>query len=138
MNIDHICIAVRSIDRALPRFLDIFGYNQKTEKITNTRQKVNVVFLEKQASLDIKLIEPSAIDSPLIESLKKGEGLHHICFKTEKTVPEEVEILKQKGLRVLADSEKGEAFDDELIAFMYAGFGLNIEVIDTEKRRGVI
>jgi methylmalonyl-CoA/ethylmalonyl-CoA epimerase len=138
MNIDHICIAVRSIDRAIPRFLDIFGYRQKTEKITNTRQKVNVVFLEKQESLDIKLIEPSGTDSPLIESLKKGEGVHHICFKTAKSVPEEVDILKQKGLRVLADADMGEAFDNELIAFLYAGFGLNIEVIDSDKRRGVI
>ncbi|MES9924061.1 MAG: VOC family protein [Candidatus Thiodiazotropha endolucinida] len=138
MNIDHICIAVRSIDRTIPRIADIFGYTQKTNKITNTRQKVNVVFLEKQESLDIKLIEPSSPDSPLIESLKKGEGLHHICFKTEKSVPFELDILKQKGLRVLADAEKGEAFDDELIAFMYAGFGLNIELIDTDKRRGLI
>ncbi|PUB85001.1 MAG: methylmalonyl-CoA epimerase [gamma proteobacterium symbiont of Ctena orbiculata] len=138
MNIDHICIAVRSIDRAIPRIADMFGYTQKTNKITNTRQKVNVVFLEKQESLDIKLIEPSSPDSPLVDSLKKGEGLHHICFKTDKSVSLELDLLKQKGLRVLADAEKGEAFDDELIAFIYAGFGLNIELIDTDKRRGLI
>ncbi|MEW8027516.1 MAG: VOC family protein [Candidatus Thiodiazotropha sp.] len=138
MKIDHICIAVRSIDRAIPRLFDIFGYTQKTEKITNTRQKVNVVFLEKQESLDIKLIEPSGSDSPLIESLKKGEGLHHICFKTDKCVSEELDVLKQKGLRVLSDAKKGEAFDDEMIAFLYAGFGLNVEIIDTDKRRAVI
>jgi methylmalonyl-CoA/ethylmalonyl-CoA epimerase len=138
MKIDHICVAVRSIDRAVPKFFDMFGYRQKTEKITNTRQKVNVVFLELEGSLDIKLIEPSGKDSPLIDSLKKGEGLHHICFKTESSVQDEVEVLSQKGLRVLANAEKGEAFDDELIAFLYAGFGLNVEVIDTDKRRGTI
>ncbi|MES9969192.1 MAG: VOC family protein [Candidatus Thiodiazotropha sp.] len=138
MNIDHICIAVRSIDRAILRLTDIFGYEQKTIKITNTRQKVNVVFLEKENSLDIKLIEPTDPKSPLIESLKNGEGLHHICFKTDKCITEEITTLKNKGLRVLSDAEKGEAFDDELIAFMYAGFGLNIELIDTDKRRGLI
>jgi methylmalonyl-CoA epimerase len=138
MKVDHICISVRSIDRAIPKFKEVFGYRQKTQKITNTRQKVNVVFLESEGSLDIKLIEPSGKDSPLIESLKKGEGLHHICFKTDASVEDEVEVLSQKGLRVLADAEKGEAFDDELIAFLYAGFGLNIEVIDTDKRRGLI
>ncbi len=138
MKIDHICIAVRSIERAIPRFVEIFGYKQKTDKITNTRQKVNVVFLEKQESLDIKLIEPSDSESPLIQSLKKGEGLHHICFKTENGVTEELENLRMKGLRVLSEAEKGEAFDDELIAFIYAGYGLNIELIDTDKRRGII
>jgi catechol 2,3-dioxygenase-like lactoylglutathione lyase family enzyme len=138
MKIDHICIAVRSIDRTLPRMLDLFGYRQKTEKITNTRQQVNVVFLELDDSLDIKLIEPSGKDSPLVDSLKKGEGLHHICFKSENSVQHEVEVMSKKGLRVLANAEQGEAFDDELIAFLYAGFGLNIEIIDTDKRRGII
>ncbi|MCU7874356.1 MAG: VOC family protein [Candidatus Thiodiazotropha sp. (ex Lucinoma borealis)] len=138
MQIDHICIAVRSIDRAMDRFNDIFGYHQKTEKVTNTRQQVNVVFLEKAGSLDIKLIEPSCKKSPLISFLKKGEGLHHICFKSETTVDVELCKLKDKGVRVLTEPEIGEAFDNEKISFIYAGFGLNIELIDTDKRAGTI
>lgn len=135
MNLDHICIAVRSIEKSIDRLCKTLGYAIKTEKITNTRQQVNVQFLGKTGSLDIKLIEPSQKDSPLVNFLKKGEGLHHICFLSEdmnKTIIE----MTQNGGRLLSGPEPGEAFDDEKIAFLFAGSGLNVEIIDTEKRRG--
>jgi hypothetical protein len=44
----------------------------------------------------------------------------------------------EKGARVLVSPEPGEAFDNENIAFVYVDLGLNIELIDTEKRAGRI
>ena len=41
-----------------------------------------------------------------------------------------------EGLRILTSPEPGEAFDNELIAFLFAGNGLNIELIDTDKKAG--
>lgn len=105
--------------------------------MTNSRQKVNVVFLSKPGSVDLKLIEPASEDSPLWSSLRKGEGLHHVCFKTDDTVAT-LEELVSRGLRVLSHPAPGEAFNDHLIAFGYAGCGLNIELIDTEERRAVL
>ena len=137
MKLDHICIAVRSIDAAAEKLCPLLGYSRKTEKVTNTRQKVNVVFLARPGSLDIKLIEPFGEDSPLWQSLRKGEGLHHLCFRTDDTTLA-IQDLEARGMRVLAPPAPGEAFDDALIAFGYAGCGLNIELIDTDRRRGVI
>jgi methylmalonyl-CoA/ethylmalonyl-CoA epimerase len=37
-------------------------------------------------------------------------------------------------LRILTPPQPGEAFEDEKIAFVYAGDGLSIELIDTDKR----
>ncbi len=136
MNIDHICIAVRSIDRAAIRLSELFGYSVATGKVLNTLQNVNVQFLKKDNSLDIKLIEPGNRDSDLINFLKKREGLHHICFKSDD-VWSSVKEFEKKGARVLSPPQPGEAFDDELITFLYAGHGLNVEVIDTDKRRNV-
>lgn len=45
MKLDHVCIAVRSIDAAVARLAPLLGYVQRTGRVTNTRQKVNVVFL---------------------------------------------------------------------------------------------
>lgn len=137
MVIDHICIATKSIDRVVERLSDLFNYKIKTNKITNTKQKVNVQFLQKKDSLDIKVIEPSDSDSPLWPFVKKGGGLHHICFKADN-INLACKLLEEKGLRIITAPEPGEAFDNELIAFCYAGFGLNIELIDTDKRRGLI
>ena len=135
MQIDHIAVAVRSIDAAAERLSALLGYVRKTTKVTNTRQKVNVVFLSKEASLDIKLIEPSDAESPLWDFVRKGGGLHHLCFKVPDVATACAE-LAGKGARVIAQPAPGEAFDDHLIAFLYLGLGLNVEVIDTDARRG--
>jgi methylmalonyl-CoA/ethylmalonyl-CoA epimerase len=137
MQLDHVCIAVRSIESAVAKLGPLLGYRPRTGRVTNSRQKVNVLFLSKPGSLDLKLIEPASKDSPLWASLRKGEGLHHLCFKTDN-IPTTLEELSGRGLRVLSHPAPGEAFDDHLIAFGYAGFGLNIELIDTDERRGVL
>lgn len=136
MTFDHVCIAVRSIDKSIDRLCKVLGYSVKTEKISNTRQQVNVQFITKSGSMDIKLIEPSDKHSPLINFLKKGEGLHHICFMSDD-MGETILDMTSHGGRLLAGPEPGEAFDDEDIAFLFAGSGLNVEIIDTKKRRGL-
>ncbi len=136
MKIDHVCIAVRSIETAAQRLGRLFGYEVATDKVHNSRQDVLVQFLKKTGSLDIKLIEPGSKDSNLISFLKKGEGLHHLCFKTDD-LDQSIEWMLDNRARLIAESEPGEAFDDEKIAFIYAGFGLNVELIDTDKRRGL-
>jgi len=137
MHIDHVCIAVRSIETAVARLCPLLGYSPRTRKVTNTRQKVNVLFLSRSGSIDIKLIEPATNDSPLWQSLRKGEGLHHLGFRTDDTVAT-LEELQRRGTRVLSAAAPGEAFDDGLIAFVYAGCGLNVELIDTDRRRDEI
>ena len=133
MVLDHVCVAVRSIDRAANRYCELFGYEIETEVVENTRQQVLVQFLSKEGSLDIKLIAPSNPKSPLVEFLKKGEGLHHVCFKVDD-LESGVSTLQEKKARLLAGPEPGEAFCGENIGFVYAGHGLNVELIDTDCR----
>lgn len=137
MQIDHIAIAVRSVEKATERLCGLLGYTPRTEKVTNTRHKVNVVFLHKPGSLDIKLIEPSDADSPLWDFVKKGGGLHHLCFKVAD-VSRACDDMAEKGVRILSPPTPGEAFDDNLIAFCYLGLGVNAELIDTDARRSVV
>lgn len=137
MHIDHVCVAVRSIDKAAEKLGRTLGFKPRTAKVTNTRQQVNVQFLKRDGSIDIKLIEPSGESSPLWQFLKRGDGLHHICFRVDD-VRRQLAALEANGLRVLAPPEPGEAFDDELIAFGFAGCGLNLELIDTDRRRGTL
>jgi methylmalonyl-CoA/ethylmalonyl-CoA epimerase len=137
MQLDHVCIAVRSIDSAIEKLAPLLGYKPSTERVTNSRQNVNVLFLSKPGSVDLKLIEPASEESPLWASLRKGEGLHHLCFRTDNTQTK-LDELAERGLRVLSRPAPGEAFNDHLIAFGYAGCGLNIELIDTDERRGAL
>jgi methylmalonyl-CoA/ethylmalonyl-CoA epimerase len=105
--------------------------------VINTLQKVRVVFLAKEGSLTVKLIEPTDSTSPIHTFAKRGGGLHHLCFKCND-VNDEIERLKGQGLRVLVEPQPGEAFENEKIAFIFAKQGMNIELIDTDKRAGLI
>lgn len=137
MILDHVGIAVRRIDEAADRLCDTLGYTRRTEKVTNTRQRVNVVFLSKPGSLDLKLIEPSDDGSPLWGFVHKGGGLHHLCFRVPD-VEDACKEMREKRVRVVAAPEPGEAFDDNLIAFGYLGFGVAAEFIDTDVRRALL
>jgi methylmalonyl-CoA/ethylmalonyl-CoA epimerase len=137
MVIDHIGIVVKSLESGIDSWSKFFGYKQATKTVTNTRQKVKVVFMEKPGSLQVKLLEPTDPSSPVYVLSKRGGGLHHICFR-DKYLSEGLKSLVEKGARVLVSPEPGEAFDNENIAFVYVDLGLNIELIDTEKRAGRI
>ena len=137
MVIDHIGVVVRSIDDAVTRWERVFGYRQSTQPITNSRQRVSVVFVEKAGSLDVKLIEPTDASSSIYALAQRGGGLHHLCFRCE-SVDTEVARMEALGLRIISPPQPGEAFANENIAFVYAGDGLNIELIDTARRAGLL
>lgn len=56
MIIDHIGIVVKSIVNGITYWQEIFGYNQYTEVVDNTRQKVKVVFLKKEEGCTISVL----------------------------------------------------------------------------------
>lgn len=137
MVIDHIGIVTKSLEKGIRLWTETFGYRQRTQPVINTRQKVKVVFLEKEESIEIKLIEPVDENSPVYKFALKGGGLHHLCFKCD-SLDEKLEELTASGFRVLAGPEPGEAFENEDIAFVYATQGLNIELVDTKRRASQI
>lgn len=136
MVIDHVGIAVASLEEGVAHWQRAFGYRQVTAPVVNSRQKVRVAFLGKENSLTVKLIEPTDPSSPVYAFAKRGGGLHHLCFKCGR-IEEGISELASLGLRVLVKPEPGEAFENEPIAFLFDK-GLNIELIDTEKKAGLL
>ena len=138
MVIDHLGIAVKSLEDGIQHWEKLFGYHQDTEIIVNTRQQTKVVFLTKENSLSIKLVEPTSQSSPLCDFVRRGGGFHHIGFKCDN-LNDELGRLKEydlKDLRIMTLPEPGEAFENELLAFIVTKQKLNIELIDTDKRTG--
>jgi methylmalonyl-CoA/ethylmalonyl-CoA epimerase len=137
MVLDHIGIVVPSLERAVLQWHELFGYSQLTEIVENTRQRVYVVFLVSEGSTPVKLIAPTGPDSPVHMLAQRGGGLHHLCFRAE-SLDAELARLRSLGVRLVTPPQPGEAFDGEDIAFVYAGNGLNIELIDTVKRAALL
>lgn len=137
MAIDHICFAVKDLEDSIDYWNRVFGYSQMTEIIENTRQKVKVTFLTKENSVLIKLIEPVETNLPLMNFVSRGGGFHHICFRCGN-VSDRMKELNEKGLLTLVPPQPGEAFNNHNIGFMLAKNGLNIELIDTDEKAGLI
>lgn len=137
MVIDHISFAVKNLEEGISYWNRVFGYRQLTNIVVNSLQKVKVVFLGKEGSIPVKLIEPVEGNLSLQNFVNRGGGFHHICFKCSD-INEKLNELSDKGLLVLVPPQPGEAFNNHEIAFLLARYGLNIELIDTEERHGLL
>lgn len=137
MVIDHIGIVASSLETSIDYWGKVFGYKQYTEIVINTRQKVKVVFLEKEDSIKIKLLEPLNETSTIFLFAKRGGGLHHLCFKCDH-LTDKLSELNSLGLRTITQPEPGEAFCNEPIAFLHSTQNLYIELIDTDKKANIL
>lgn len=98
-KIDHIGIAVISIEEALPYYRDILGLVCTGEEVVE-EQKVRVAFL-KIGESRLELLEPISDDSPIAGFLeKRGSGIHHIAVLTE-TIEEDLKRHSEKGARLI-------------------------------------
>jgi methylmalonyl-CoA/ethylmalonyl-CoA epimerase len=115
-KIEHIGIAVKSLEKSIPLFSTILNTPcYKTEKVES--EKVRTAFFQKGES-KVELLEslaPDGIISKFIE--KKGEGMHHIAFSVSN-IFEEMERLKQEGLVLLNETPKKGA-DNKLVCFIH-------------------
>lgn len=104
-KIDHLGIAVRSLDDALRFYRDQLGLNVAMRE-TVPQEKVNVAMLPVGESR-IELLEASETDSVIGKFIeKRGEGLHHVALK----VPDlnaAVEKLRASGARLLNEPRTG-------------------------------
>ncbi len=97
--IDHLGIAVESLEEASRLYRDAFGLAcGGTEEIPD--QKVRVAFSQ-IGEVRIELLEPTASDSPIAKFLeKKGPGLHHVAYRVANLVAT-LETLKSAGVRLI-------------------------------------
>jgi len=104
-KIDHLGIAVRSLDRALEFYRDQLGLGVSLRE-TVAQEKVNVAMLP-LGEPRIELLEPTEPDSVIGKFLdKRGEGLHHVAIR----VPDlgaSVERLRASGARLLNEPRSG-------------------------------
>ena len=80
LKIDHIGIAVNSIDRALEFYRDVLGV-EPSDRFLAEQEEVEAVLLPLGESR-LELLEPSSEDSMIARFIdKRGEGLHHVAIR---------------------------------------------------------
>lgn len=102
-QIDHIAIAVNSLEESIKVYTSLLGVEPELETIT--AEKVNTAVYDLNG-VSLELIEPIGDDSPITKFLqKKGEGLHHVCLKVD-SLEETMTELKEKGIDIIDETPK--------------------------------
>lgn len=98
-HIEHIGIAVKSIEESLPYWEGVLGLKcYAIEEVAD--QKVKTAFF-KVGQTKIELLESTDPEGPVGKFIeKKGEGVHHIAFAVEN-IEEALLEAKEKGVRLI-------------------------------------
>lgn len=101
MKIDHLGVAVRSLDTALEFYRDGLGLEVRHRGVVE-HEAVEAAMLP-AGDARIELLEPTAPTSAIARFLdKRGEGLHHIAMEVDD-LEAAVERLRQQGRRLVTD-----------------------------------
>jgi methylmalonyl-CoA/ethylmalonyl-CoA epimerase len=127
LKVDHIGIAVNSIEDCKKLFSDVLGLTHAGNETVN-EQKVTTAFFPVGES-EVELLESTAPDGPIAKYLeKKGEGVQHIAFRVDNLV-EALAELKAKGIRLI-DEVPRKGAGGAMIAFLHpkSTFGVLVEL----------
>jgi methylmalonyl-CoA epimerase len=104
-KLDHLGIAVRSLDHALKFYQEQLGLSVSVRE-TVAHEKVNVAMLP-VGEPRIELLEPAEADSVIGKFLeKRGEGLHHVAIRVPD-LSAAVNRLRAAGARLLNEPRAG-------------------------------
>ena len=105
MRIDHIAIAVKSVNEALKDYQSVLNIDRlELEVVPNEKVKVAMLELE---DTRIELMEPTSADSPIKKFLdERGEGIHHIAI-TADDIEKDVAKASEKGMKMLGGLRSG-------------------------------
>jgi methylmalonyl-CoA epimerase len=124
-KIDHIAIAVRSLEKAMRTFSETFGITGwSVEEVPEQKTRVA---LRPLGESRVELLEPMGEGSPVASFLaRRGEGIHHVCFQVED-LAEEMRRLKGAGAR-LVDLEPRVGAGGCLVAFVHPSSAMGVLV----------
>lgn len=115
-HIEHIGIAVKSIEDCLPYYEKVLGLPcYSVEEVAD--QKVKTAFFM-VGQTKIELLEATSEESTIAKFIeKKGEGVHHIAFAVEN-LSEALSEVEQQGVRLI-DKEPRKGAEGLNIAFLH-------------------
>lgn len=116
-HIEHLGIAVQSIEEALPYFKEFLGLDCYAVEVVED-QKVKTAFL-KCGEVKLELLEPTSPESTIQKWLDKGnKGVHHVAFCIEDGVSKALAECDEKGIRLI-DKAPRKGAENLNIAFLH-------------------
>jgi methylmalonyl-CoA/ethylmalonyl-CoA epimerase len=115
-HIEHIGIAVRSLDEAIPFYEKVLGL--KCYSIEDVKdQKVRTAFF-KVGQTKIELLESTDPEGPIGKFIaNRGEGVHHLAYAVED-IQECLQEVEARGVRLI-DQQPRKGAEGLHIAFLH-------------------
>lgn len=110
VTFDHIGLVVDSIDKINP--------DLKLNIHSEPAQQVSVAFMSLHG-LNVELIEPMGEDSPISLSLKKGQKLVHICYRTPD-LAKSIEESKKRGFLCFREPLPSKTYGNKMSAWLFS------------------
>ncbi|RAJ04100.1 methylmalonyl-CoA epimerase [Chitinophaga skermanii] len=115
-KVEHIGIAVKSMDVSLPLFEKLLNTACYKQEAVESEHVLTAFF--KTGETKIELLEATAETSAIAKFIeKKGEGIHHIAFDVED-IEAEMKRLQGEGFVLLNEVPKRGA-DNKLVCFLH-------------------
>jgi methylmalonyl-CoA/ethylmalonyl-CoA epimerase len=127
-KIDHVAIAVPSIDEALAKYQQALGLTVREREVVGS-QRVEAALLP-VGETSIELIEPKGNEALARYLEKKGPGLHHIAVEVEG-IEDALAFLKAAGVPLVDETPRTGARGHK-VAFLHpkATGGVLIELVE--------
>lgn len=132
-HIDHLGIAVRSLDESIPFYEKTLGLKcEHREEVES--QKVRTAFFH-CGEVHIELLEPTSPESPIAKFLEKNPngGIHHIAFATDD-INGQLQQAKDAGTKLIHEVPF-EGAANKLVAFLHpkSTFGVLMELCSNKQ-----
>ena len=127
-KIDHIGIAVNSIEEAMKLYTNVLGL-EVSQIETVAEQKVRTAIIPVGEST-IELLESTSPEGTLAKFIeKRGEGIHHLALGVSN-IEQALETLKEKGIPLI-DEKPRKGVGNTRIAFLHPqGAKILLELVE--------
>ncbi len=116
-KIDHLGIAVQSLDESIPYYENVLGLKCEGREEVES-QKVRTAFFA-AGDVHLELLEPTSPESPIAKFLEKNPagGIHHIAFATDD-ISGQLTRARDKGAKLIHEVPF-EGAGEKLVAFLH-------------------
>lgn len=135
MKLHHIGVVVKDIHESAKTYERLLGLKVVEDTGEDPVQKVRAIFLGLGwgDEITLELLESTDPDSPIGNALRRGGGLHHLCFEVED-IDEEIRKIKKRGGRVVCEPVPACGFENRRIAFIFPVDNILLELVEKERK----
>jgi len=130
LHLHHVGYAVKSIEDIAASYVTRYGYELATPIIHDPLQTALVQFLRLAGDRAyLEFVAPDGPESKLVNAVKRGGGLNHLCF-IAGPLEEAIAELEENGMRLISEPKPGVAFAGRRICWLLGEDMLPIELVE--------